>query len=118
MARALLLALVLLTFGTVYLFVSKIWWMPGLASSSGLAVDHEFSATLLVLGAVFILAQLALGIFLWKFRNPASLTYSTGHRDTEVAWTAITAVVFIALSLAGERTWAELRTPSHVTEQD
>ena len=42
MARALLVALFVLTGGTVYLFVAKIWWMPPLISTSGAAV-HEFN---------------------------------------------------------------------------
>ncbi len=118
MARALLVALVLLTCGTLYLFIAKIWWMPTLASVSGAAVDREFSATLLILGVVFVLAQVALGAFVWTFRRSKQAGYSTGHRGAEIIWTVITAVIFIALSLAGERTWAELRTSQTPAEQD
>jgi cytochrome c oxidase subunit II len=118
MARALLVALVILTCGTIYLFVAKIWWMPRLISVSGAAVDREFSSTLLILGFVFVVAQLALGLFVWKYRDAKLATHSTGHRGAEFAWTAITAIVFIALSLAGERTWAELRNGQATSPQD
>src|SRR3954451_23573763 len=118
MARALLVALVLLTCGTIYLFVAKIWWMPGLISVSGAAVDREFSSTLLVLGFVFVVAQIALGLFVWKYRDAKPATHSTGHRGAEFAWTAITAIIFIALSLSGERTWAELRNGQAASTQD
>jgi cytochrome c oxidase subunit 2 len=117
MARALLVALVFLTAGTIYLFVAKIWWMPVLVASSGEAVDRGFSGTLLILGAVFVLAQIALGIFVWKFRQTKTATYCAGHRGAELAWTVITAVIFIALSLTGERTWADLHTASASDEQ-
>lgn len=116
MARALLVALLLLTCGTLYLFISKVWWMPTLISTSGAAVDGEFSATLLILGIVFVLAQVVLGLFVWKYRR-AKATYSTGHRGAEFVWTAITAAIFIAMSLAGERTWAELRS-SHISTDE
>src|SRR6476469_8997866 len=118
MAKALLVALVLLTCGTVYLFIAKIWWMPALVSVSGEAVDREFSTTLLILGVVFVLAQIALGLFVWKYRNTNPATHSTGHRGAEFAWTAITATIFVALSLAGERTWAELRNGQPASTQD
>src|SRR4051794_25733969 len=118
MARALLVALVVLTCGTIYLFIAKIWWMPALVSVSGAAVDREFSTTLLILGFVFVLAQIALGLFIWKFRNTTPASHSTGHRGAEFAWTAITAIIFIALSLTGERTWAELRNAPPASTQD
>ena len=118
MARALLVALVLLTCGTLYLFIAKIWWMPALASTSGAAIDREFSATLLILGTVFVVAQIGLGFFVWKYRRSNTATYSTGHRGAEYAWTAITAIIFVAMSLAGERTWAELRGAHSPLEQE
>jgi len=110
MGRALLVALFVLTGGTVYLFVAKIWWMPPLISTSGAAVDRGFSATLLILGIVFALAQVGLGVFVWKFRKTRTSSYSTGHRGAEFAWTALTAIIFVGLSLAGERTWADLHS--------
>jgi cytochrome c oxidase subunit 2 len=110
MARALLVALLVLTGCTVYLFIAKIWWMPALISTSGAAVDRGMSSTLIILGVVFVLAQASLGFFVWKFRESGASTYSTGHRGAEIAWTTITAIIFIGLSLAGERTWADLRS--------
>jgi cytochrome c oxidase subunit 2 len=118
MARALLAALVLLTCGTLYLFIAKIWWMPALISVSGAAVDREFDATLLILAIVFVLAQIGLGLFVWKYRGSKVATYCTGHRGAEFLWTAITAIIFIAMSLAGERTWAELRGAQVSSQQE
>jgi cytochrome c oxidase subunit 2 len=118
MARALLVALVLLTCGTLYLFIAKLWWMPTLASVSGAAVDREFSATLMILSVVFVLAQIALGAFVWKYRSGKQAAYSTGHRGAEFIWTLITGIIFVALSLAGERTWAEMRSSQLPAEQD
>jgi cytochrome c oxidase subunit 2 len=118
MARALLVALVLLTCGTVYLFVAKLWWMPALISVSGAAVDREFSSTLLILGFVFVLGQIALGLFVLKYQSSSRSSHTTGHRGAEFAWTAVTAVIFITLSLAGERTWAELRDSAASSPQD
>ena len=117
MARALLVALVLLTCGTLYLFIARIWWMPALISVSGAAVDREFDATLLILAIVFVLAQIGLGLFVWRYRRSKAAAYSTGHRGAEFIWTAITAAIFIAMAVTGQRTWAELRA-SHVSPQD
>ena len=48
----------LITLISVYIFGAKVWWMPPSISTHGPAVDHQFNLTLVVTGAVFVLAQL------------------------------------------------------------
>ncbi|MFL6299005.1 MAG: cytochrome c oxidase subunit II [Terriglobales bacterium] len=118
MARALAIVLALLTGITIFLFAARIWWMPPVSSVAGLSIDREFVAALLVLGIVFLAAQLALAIFIWKFRTGSRVEHSTGNRGAEIAWTLITAAVFITLALSAEHTWAELRRPPLPTNSD
>jgi cytochrome c oxidase subunit 2 len=109
MARALLIVLLLMTGAVVYLFAAKLWWMPPLASLSGSAIDREFAITLVILAVVFVAAQVGLAVFVWRFRSAGNVRHSEGHRGAEIAWTTLTAVIFIGLSLAGEHIWAEIR---------
>jgi cytochrome c oxidase subunit II len=109
-ARALAIVLLLITAAVVYLFVAKLWWMPPLASLSGGAIDREFTVTLLILAVVFVAAQSGLALFIWRSRNVSVVSHAKGHRGAEIAWTAITGAIFIGLSLAGEHTWADIRS--------
>ncbi len=118
MARALAIVLAFLTGVTIWLFAARIWWMPPVSSVAGVSIDREFVVALLVLGIVFLAAQLALAVFVWKFRAGSRVEHSTGNRGAEIAWTLITAAVFITLALSAEHTWAELRRSPLPTNSD
>jgi len=117
MARALALVLALLVSTTIILFAARFWWMPPVASTTGPAIDREFVITLVILGVVFVAAQIGLALFVFRFHGK-NVRHSEGHRGAETAWTVLTAALFIGLSLAGERTWAELRRSPVPTKAD
>src|SRR3954468_15599913 len=100
---------------TVALFLSKWWWLPELISVHGAAVDHQLTTTLAIAGIVFFLAQVALGLFVWKFRSRGSERASYWHENAklEMTWTILTAILFITLGVQGNRVWAQyLLTPA------
>ena len=66
MPLALLIVLWLIAVGAAIHFAQP--WLPLLASVAGRDTDHQLRLTLAVLGLVFLLAQFALGYFLWRFR--------------------------------------------------
>ena len=45
------------------IFALHIWWLPPDISAHGHAIDHQFSETMAVAGALFVLSQLALALF-------------------------------------------------------
>ncbi|PYV21678.1 MAG: cytochrome C oxidase subunit II, partial [Acidobacteria bacterium] len=62
-------------------------------------------------GVVFVLAQLGLAYFVWKYRERGDgrkATYSHGNNALEVGWTTAATVVFIGLNLIGYRIWANM----------
>lgn len=112
MGLALLVVIWLITLVSTYFFAAKTWWMPEGASTVAPAIDSQLTFTYITMGAVFILAQFALGYFAWKFRDrpgAAQVQYSHGHTRLEVTWIALTAVLFIGLNLMGTDIWAETR---------
>ena len=117
MAKALALVLALIVSATLLLFVARFWWMPPVASAAGSAIDQEFTTTLVILGVVFVAAQIGLALFVFRFRGN-NVRHSEGHRAAEIGWTIVTAALFIGLSLAGEHTWAQLRRPPLPTKDD
>jgi cytochrome c oxidase subunit 2 len=80
------------------------------ASANGVAIDHHFTWTYVLMGIVFLAAQLGLGYLVWKYRDRGQkVTYSHGNTAMEVTWTLLTAILFIGLNLSGEKIWAEAR---------
>src|SRR5437870_11324528 len=111
MALAMAVVIALITLISVYIFGAKVWWMPPSISAHGPAVDHQFNLTLIVTGVVFVLAQLGLAYFVWKYRERGDgrkATYSHGNNALEVGWTTAAAIVFIGLNLIGYRIWANM----------
>src|SRR5438105_5899552 len=101
MPRALLTLLVAIVAATTYFF-SRVW-LPALASGND-AIDHQLRLNFILLGVVFCATQLALGLFVWKYRNrESSASVSTGQPDAraELAWVTLAAVLFLGLNVAG-----------------
>jgi cytochrome c oxidase subunit II len=115
MGLALLFVIWLITIASSWFFFSKTWWMPAGASAAAAGIDRQFAITYALMGIVFIAAQLALGLFVWKYRDKQALKSHYSHGDTglELTWTVLTAILFIGLNLAGAKAWSEQRfTPA------
>src|SRR5580704_15375331 len=112
MGLALLVVIWLITFASTYFFVAKTWWLPvGAAEAAGF-IDRQFTLTLILMGIVFLAAQLSLGYFAWRYREQPSsppVSYSHGNVRLEIIWTVLTTILFIGLNLMGSSVWAAQR---------
>src|SRR5215469_7321758 len=99
MGLVLLVVIWLITFISSYFFLAKTWWLPVGASAAAAGIDHHFATTYVLMGIVFIAAQVALGFFAWKFRDrgasSSKAAYSHGNNMLEIIWTVLTAILFI-----------------------
>jgi cytochrome c oxidase subunit II len=112
MGLALLLLIWLITLTSTYFFVAKTWWLPVGAAASAQFIDGQFALTFVLMGIVFLAAQLGLGYIVWRYReSPSSppVSYSHGNIKLEIVWTALTTVLFIGLNLMGSSVWARQR---------
>jgi len=112
MGLALLAIIWLITFLSTYFFVAQTWWLPHGASASAQWIDHQFTLTYILMGIVFVAAQVSLGYLVWKYRDrkdAAPVEYSHGNIRLEVIWTTLTAILFIGLNLMGSHVWASER---------
>src|SRR5258708_18937744 len=109
MGLALLAVIWLITLVSTYFFVAKTWWLPvGAAEAAGF-IDHQFALTYVLMGIVFLAAQLGLGYLAWRYREHPSAKpaqYSHGNTSLEVIWTVLTAVLFTGLKLMRTGGWA------------
>ena len=81
MGLALLILIWLITFISTYFFVAKTWWLPVGASAAAGWIDSQFALTFVIMGIVFVAAQVSLGYIVWKYRETPSsppVAYSHG----------------------------------------
>ena len=87
MGLALMALIWLITLASTYFFVAKTWWLPVGASAATAFIDGQLTLTFILMGIVFLAAQLSLGYIVWKYRQTAFLAagalfarqYSTGN---------------------------------------
>jgi cytochrome c oxidase subunit II len=111
MGLAIAMVIFLITAVTVWIFWAHVWWLPVDISAHGRGIDHQFFLTLILTGVVFVLAQLGLGYFVWKYRDRGDgrkAVYSHGNNTFEATWTTAAAIMFIGLNLIGYRIWANM----------
>lgn len=112
MGLALLVLIWLITLVSTYFFVAKTWWLPVGASAATGFIDRQFTLTFIIMGVVFLAAQLGLGYIVWRYRHtPKSppVTYSHGNTTLEIVWTTLTTILFVGLNLMGGSVWASQR---------
>ena len=112
MGLILLAVIWLITLISTYFFIAKTWWLPAGASAAAAGIDHHFTTTYILMGIVFVAAQLALGFFVWKYReggSPSKVHYSHGNTGLEIVWTLLTTVLFVGLNLATYPLWSAER---------
>ncbi len=112
MALAIAVTVTLITLISVGIFWSHYWWLPLDISRHGWAIDKQINLTFVVTGIVFILAQLGLAYFVWRYRERADgrkATYSHGSSALELTWTIACAILFVGLDLMGYHIWAAVR---------
>jgi cytochrome c oxidase subunit II len=112
MGLVILVVIWLITFISTYFFIIKKWWLPAGASAAAAGIDHHFVVTFILMGIVFVAAQVLLGYFAWRYRDRTSAAparYTHGNNTLEIIWTVLTAILFIGLNLASESIWASER---------
>jgi len=113
MGLILLIVIWLITFASTYFFIAKTWWLPVGASAAAAGIDHHFTTTFILMGIVFVAAQVALGGLIWIYRDRGSssskASYSHGNMKLEIVWTVLTTVLFVGLNLMSSSIWASER---------
>ena len=110
--HAILFALLILTLvaHVVLIFALHKYAAPAPISSDARAVDHQYQLTLWLTGVLFVASQLALAIFVLRFRDrgrPAR--FLPGNNALEIFWTGVAIVLFLGLGALGRKAWAAVR---------
>ncbi len=89
------------------------WWFPGNASSIGGRVDSLFYLILYITGAVFVLVEATLIVFLVRYRRRGDrkAAYVEGSTKAELIWTTIPAIILVSLALLSQPLWSKIKNP-------
>lgn len=84
-------------------------WLPPLKSDRG-DIDHAIWLSLLVTGAIFIVTNLLLAYFGWRYqdREGARAAYWHDNPRLEWGWTLATAVIMFAFLFGALNLWAKV----------
>jgi cytochrome c oxidase subunit II len=87
---------------------------PENVSSFGDQIDFMFWVITFITGVTFVLVEVALVVFLVKYRHREGKKafYTHGNSRLEVVWTTATAVIVLALGIWSWPTWLYLKDPS------
>ena len=87
---------------------------PPLASVHGAATDRMFWTTMIILGVTFVLTQVLLFVYAYKYQhNDNRRAFFFPHNNKiEVIWTLIPAIVMAALVFAGWKEWTRITGPA------
>ena len=112
--RGMLIFMILFLVGCVVSSIYYLPWMLGWgplesASVHGSEIDSIFKVTLFFTGVVFILTQIALFYFAWKYqyRDDRKVLFMPHDTKLEVIWTVVPAVVMCFLVIRGLVAWNE-----------
>lgn len=95
------------------------WWYPTLppnASSYGAQIDTLFYVILYITGAVFLIVEIALLVFVvvYRKREGRKASYIEGSATAEVIWTTIPAVTVVCLGLFSQPLWSKIKEPGRI----
>jgi cytochrome c oxidase subunit 2 len=113
MGKVFAVVLTIITTVTVAIFVSRHWWFPQVASAHGGAMDHQFVETFVGAAIGFILAQLSLALFAWKYGERKGETRPIRIFPGGAKWLVVLALVYVGseiilLEFVGQKVWAAM----------
>jgi len=106
------ISLLLVAAAGALLFFFHPVWFPLAITLEALEWDRQFTWTLWICGAIFLLAQILLAWTILRGRRHARATSPHGHRGLEWTWTITTACLFLTLGFLGSSGWAKVAVRS------
>lgn len=85
--------------------------LPEQASTYAHEIDGMFHLIMWITGIIFVIVELLLLYFLWKYRHREGRQahYTHGNNRLEVIWTIIPALICVMLALMSRRIWTNIK---------
>ena len=99
-----------ITVVSMYVFLSRTWWLPPDISLLGHGIDHQLMETLFASGILFVAAQMVLAGFVWRFGGDGGgrplKTFPGGATPMVVIATVLVGAEILVLSFVGTKVWS------------
>lgn len=76
-------------------------WLPPLASDHGAGIDRMLKYLLLSVGALYVIGNLVLGYFVWRFSRQGRVTLRMASPKAERKWSLIPVAVMLVVAEGG-----------------
>lgn len=92
------------------------WLLPPSASTFAPDIDRMYYVILAITGVVFVVTEVLLVWFLFKYRHREGrkAEYVHGNTTAEIVWTAVPFFIVLGIALASRGVWAEIKDPASV----
>ena len=112
MGKVFAVVVTIITIVSTAIFVSHIWWMPPDVSQLGAGIDRAMSETMITSGILFVVAQLVLAFFVWRFADNNDQRkikiFPGGATPMVVGAIILVGAEILALTLVGSKIWASI----------
>lgn len=100
---------------SVALVALHIWWLPPDISVHGGRIDRQLNETMVVAGILFVAAQLALALFVWRFGERGAIRatwpvqrFPGGATPMVIIATVLVGIEILVLTFVGSKVWASI----------
>ncbi|PYO71186.1 MAG: cytochrome C oxidase subunit II [Gemmatimonadetes bacterium] len=116
MGKLFAVVVTVITVVSTAIFITHTWWLPVDISAHGHAIDHQLSETMLSSGVLFVLSQLALAVFAWRYGDRKDgrqvKTFPGGATPMVVFAAIVVGAEILTLTFVGSKVWAGIyQTP-------
>jgi len=103
--------LVAITVVSIVTLAMHVWWLPTDISAAGGAVDRLMNETVLATGLLFVTAQTALAVFVWRFsglNNDSGKVFPGGAVPLVFFAIVVVGIEVLVLTFVGSKAWADV----------
>jgi len=116
MGKLFAVVVTVITVVSTAIFITHTWWLPVDISAHGHAIDHQLSETMVSSGVLFVLSQLALAVFAWRYGDRKDgrqvKTFPGGATPMVVFAAIVVGAEILTLTFVGSKVWAGIyQTP-------
>lgn len=87
-------------------------WLPRDVSTHGHEIDHLFNFILGLTGVVFIVTELLLFWFIWRYdgaTNTSPVKFTHGSHNLEIVWTILPAATLLFIAIYQMNAWTDIK---------
>jgi cytochrome c oxidase subunit II len=112
MAKLFAVTLIVIAILSAIPIIQHTWWLPQDISTHGRPIDEQMSETMAEAGLSFLVSQILLAIFVWKYSQsrPAGKiqSFPGGARALVIAAFLLVGTEVLALGVFGAKAWADI----------